>query len=50
MLGKTWTQSLTGWVSIPAVPLTSCVAVGKLLNLFDLGLLVYKMRVLTFTS
>lgn len=49
MQGKTWTQSLIGWVQIPTVPLTSYAAVGKSLNLFDLSFLVYKMEALTFT-
>lgn len=35
---------------IPVVPLTSCVTVGKLLNLFDLGFPVYKMGLLIVTS
>lgn len=38
-MGKTWVQ-------IPTVPLTNCVTVGKLLNLPELGFLVYKIGVL----
>ena len=36
--------------SNPHLLLTSCVAVGKLLNFFDLSFLVYKMGILTFTA
>lgn len=32
------------WVQKPALPLTSCVALGVQLNLSDTNLLVYKTR------
>lgn len=49
-VGETRTQSLTGLVEIPSVPLTSCVTEDELLTLFDLSVLVSKVGILIFAS